>query len=260
MKGYTMTQDFHGKVSVVTGAAGGIGRAIAAELASRGSDVLIIDVIDGSEAVDAITTATAGAVRVRSEIVDIRDRAAVSACLDGMVAEGGSLDVLVNNAGTAGRLSLEDMTDEIWDRDIDTNLKGTFLLTQCAVYPHMKNAGSGAIVNVSSISGIIGGASSGGEGATRTGPAYAASKGGVIAFTRWVAKEVGPLGITCNSVAPGPVETPMTKGIPYPVDGQPIKRIGEPEDIATAVAFLASPSATYITGETLKVCGGTAIG
>lgn len=255
-----MSQDFKGKVSVVTGAAGGIGQAIAIELASRGSDVLIIDVIDGAETVAAIAEKTGGAVRARSEIVDIRDRNAVRACLDGMVAEWGSLDVLVNNAGTAGRLTLEEMTDEMWDRDIETNLKGTFILTQAAVYPHMKNAGSGAIVNVSSISGIIGGTMSGGDGAKRTGPAYAASKGGVIAFTKWAAKEVGPLGITCNTVAPGPVETAMTKGVPYPVDAQPIKRIGQPEDIATAVAFLASSGATYITGETLKVCGGTAIG
>ncbi len=255
-----MSQDFKGKVSVVTGAAGGIGQAIAIELASRGSDVLIIDVIDGAGTVAAIAEKTGGAVRARSEIVDIRDRDAVSACLGSMVSEWGSLDVLVNNAGTAGRLTLEEMTDEIWDRDIETNLKGTFILTQAAVYPHMKNAGSGAIVNVSSISGIVGGTMSGGDGAKRTGPAYAASKGGVIAFTKWVAKEVGPLGITCNTVAPGPVETAMTKGVPYPVDQQPIKRIGQPEDIATAVAFLASGGATYITGETLKVCGGTAIG
>lgn len=255
-----MSEEFAGKVSVVTGAGGGIGAAIAIELASRGSDVLIVDVIDGAATVAAIEERTGGKVRARSEVVDIRDRAAVSACLDQLVSDWGSLDVLVNNAGTAGRLSLEEMTDEIWDRDIDTNLKGTFLITQCAVYPHMKAAGSGAIVNVSSISGIIGGANSGGDGAARTGPAYAASKGGVIAFTRWVAKEVGPLGITCNTVAPGPVETPMTKGVPYPVDAQPIKRIGQPEDIAAAVAFLASPGATYITGETLKVCGGTAIG
>lgn len=255
-----MSEEFAGKVSVVTGAGGGIGAAIAIELASRGSDVLIVDVIDGAATVAAIEERTGGKVRARSEVVDIRDRAAVSACLDQLVSDWGSLDVLVNNAGTAGRLSLEEMTDEIWDRDIDTNLKGTFLMTQCAVYPHMKAAGSGAIVNVSSISGIIGGANSGGDGAARTGPAYAASKGGVIAFTRWVAKEVGPLGITCNTVAPGPVETPMTKGVPYPVDAQPIKRIGQPEDIAAAVAFLASPGATYITGETLKVCGGTAIG
>lgn len=256
-----MTQEFAGKVSVVTGAAGGIGAAIAEELAVRGSDVLIIDVGDGADTVRAITERTGGSVRVRSEVVDIRDREAVRSCLDTLVTEWGSIDVLVNNAGTAGRLSLEDMTDEIWDRDLETNLKGTFLMTQHAVYPHMRDAGGGAIINVSSISGIIGGANSGGEGAAaRTGPAYAASKGGVIAFTRWVAKEVGPLGITCNTVAPGPVATPMTAGVPYPVDAQPIKRIGQPQDIAEAVAFLASAGASFITGETLKVCGGTAIG
>lgn len=256
-----MSRELTGKVSVVTGAAGGIGAAIASELASRGSDVLIIDVTDGASTVESIVQRTGGSVRVRSEIVDIRDRAAVRSCLDALAAAWGSIDVLVNNAGTAGRVSLEDMTDEIWQRDIETNLTGTFNMTQGAVYPHMRAAGSGAIVNVSSISGIIGGANSGGDGASaRTGPAYAASKGGVIAFTKWVAKEVGPLGITCNSVAPGPVETPMTQGVPYPVDAQPIKRIGQPEDIAAAVAFLASPGASYITGETLKVCGGTAIG
>ncbi len=255
-----MSNEFAGKVSVVTGAAGGIGAAIAIELAERGSDVLVVDVIDGAGTVAAIAERTGGSVRARSEIVDIRDRQAVKHCIDCLVSDWGSLDVLVNNAGTAGRLSLEEMSDDVWARDLETNLTGTFLMTQSAVYPHMRDAGQGAIVNVSSISGIIGGANSGGDGAARTGPAYAASKGGVIAFTRWVAKEVGPLGVTCNTVAPGPVATPMTAGVPYPVDAQPIKRIGQPADIAQAVAFLASPGASYITGETLKVCGGTAIG
>ena len=255
-----MSNEFAGKVSVVTGAAGGIGAAIAIELAERGSDVLVVDVIDGAGTVAAIAERTGGSVRARSEIVDIRDRQAVKHCIDGLVSDWGSLDVLVNNAGTAGRLSLKEMSDDVWARDLETNLTGTFLMTQSAVYPHMRDAGQGAIVNVSSISGIIGGANSGGDGAARTGPAYAASKGGVIAFTRWVAKEVGPLGVTCNTVAPGPVATPMTAGVPYPVDAQPIKRIGQPADIAQAVAFLASPGASYITGETLKVCGGTAIG
>lgn len=255
-----MSQELAGKVAVVTGAGGGIGAAVAVELATRGADVLIVDVIDGADTIARINEATGSSTRVRSEVVDIRDRSAVKACLDGLVADWGSLDILVNNAGTAGRFTLEEMSDEMWDRDIETNLKGTFLMTQNAVYPHMRDAGGGAVINISSISGIIGGTMSGGDGAKRTGPAYAASKGGVIAFTKWAAKEIGPLGITCNTVAPGPVETPMTKGVPYPVDAQPIKRIGQPEDIAAAVAFLASPGATYITGETLKVCGGTAIG
>lgn len=256
-----MVLELTGKVSVITGAARGIGAAIALELARRGSDILVLDVEDGIETVRTIAEETGGAVRVRCESIDIRNRSAVQATLANVASEWGSIDVLVNNAGTAGRLSLAEMTDSVWDRDIETNLKGTFVMTQTAVYPYMQSSGGGAIINVSSISGIIGGASSGGEGAAaRTGPAYAASKGGVIAFTRWVAKEVGPLGITCNTVAPGPIETSMTAGVPYPVESQPIRRIGQPEDIAQAVAFLASPGATYITGETLKICGGTAIG
>ncbi|KAM9862764.1 glucose 1-dehydrogenase [Leucobacter sp. BZR 635] len=254
-----MRQELGGKVSVVTGASGGIGRAIAIELASRGSDVLVLDVNDSSETVAAIDGLGRGSVRSRSEILDIRDRTAVQVSLDRLVADWGSLDILVNNAGTGARVSLEHTTDEIWDQDIDTNLKGVFLMTQSAVYPHMVAAGSGAIVNISSVSGIIGGAPSGDSRIARSGPAYAASKGGIIAFTRWVAKEVGPLGITCNSVAPGPVATRLTASVAYPIDAQPIQRIGLPEDVAEAVAFLVSPGASYITGETLKVCGGSAI-
>lgn len=252
--------DLVGKVSVVTGGSSGIGQAIAIELASRGSDVLVIDVSDGAGTVAAIGELGLSAVRSRSEIVDIRNRAAVRACLGGLVEDWGSLDILVNNAGTGARVSFELTTDEIWDQDIDTNLRGTFLVTQEAVYPHMVSAGGGAIVNISSVSGIIGGAPSGDSSVPRSGPAYAASKGGIIAFSRWVAKEVGPLGITCNTVAPGPVETQLTAGVAYPIDAQPIRRIGTPADIAKTVAFLVSPGASYITGETLKVCGGSAIG
>lgn len=255
-----MRHDLKGRVSVVTGASGGIGRAIAIELASRGSDLLVLDITDASDTVAAIQEDYGDSIRSRCEVIDIRDRAAIHACLDRLVADWGSLDILVNNAGTGARVSLEQTTDEIWDRDIDTNLKGTFLMTQAAIYPHMAAAGAGSIVNISSVSGIIGGAPSGDSTVARSGPAYAASKGGVIAFTRWVAKEVGPLGITCNAVAPGPVATQLTASVSYPIDTQPVQRIGLPEDVAQAVAFLVSAGASYITGETLKVCGGSAIG
>lgn len=127
----------------------------------------------------------------------------------------------------------------------------------------MKEQQYGRIVNISSISGIMGGAVSGFEpGSTkgRSGPAYAASKGGVIAFTKWIAKEVGHLGIVCNSVAPGAVESALTKGLAYNLDTQVIKRMGTPEDIAEAVLYFASKEASYTTGQVLKVCGGAAIG
>ncbi|MBF4458901.1 MULTISPECIES: SDR family NAD(P)-dependent oxidoreductase [unclassified Pseudoclavibacter] len=248
-----------GRVALVTGGARGIGREIARSLAGRGAHVVVVDVIDGAEAVADIQSAMPGS-SVDAVVVDVRDRAQVRACVDDIVERHGSLDVVVNNAGTCGRLDLEVMDDDTWERDLATNLRGTFLFTQAAIYPHMKERGWGRIVNVSSISGIMGGPPAQGEGAGRSGPAYAASKGGVIAFTKWVAKEVGELGITVNTVAPGPIATPMTAGLDYDFDGQAIKRMGEPEDIADAVAFLASEGAGYVTGETLKVCGGSAIG
>src|SRR5699024_9885416 len=140
-----------------------------------------------------------------------------------------SIDIVVNNAGTCSRLDLKEMTDEMWIRDIYTNLRGTFLFTQAAIYPYMMDQGEGKIINISSISGINGGAiayeENGERAKGRSGPAYSASKGGIIAFTKWVAKEVGEYGINVNSVAPGPVETEITKGMEYPLDLQAIKRI-----------------------------------
>lgn len=255
-----MTKDLEGRVSLVTGAARGIGRAIALALAQRGSAVMLVDVFDAADAVEEISAAVDGQVRVVSSIVDVRDREQVRACVAEVVDTFGSLDILVNNAGTCGRVSLEAMDDETWERDIETNLRGTFLFTQAAIYPHMKDQSFGRIINISSISGIMGGPFASGDGANRSGPAYAASKGGVIAFTKWVAKEVGVFGITSNTVAPGPVSTPMTASTNYSLDTHAIKRMGTPEDIAAAVAYLASPSSGFVTGDTLKVDGGTAIG
>ncbi|CAO1649624.1 SDR family oxidoreductase [Salinibacterium sp. NG22] len=255
-----MVKDLEGRVSLVTGAARGIGRAIARTLAERGSHVMVVDVIDGAEAVEEISAAADGRVRVASSIVDVRDRTQVRACVADVVETFGSLDILVNNAGTCGRVDLEMMDDETWERDIETNLRGTFLFTQAAIYPHMKEQSFGRIINISSISGIMGGPFATGDGSNRSGPAYAASKGGIIAFTKWVAKEVGVFGITSNTVAPGPISTPMTASTNYSLDSHAIKRMGTPEDIATAVAYLASPSSGFVTGDTLKVDGGTAIG
>ena len=219
----------------------------------------IVDVDDATEQVKSIV-ASGVSGRVISAVADVRNREQVSGCVFQAVQEFGSLEILVNNAGTCGRVDLEGTDDETWERDITTNLRGTFLFTQAAIYPHMKSNQYGRIINISSISGIMGGPFASGDGGARSGPAYAASKGGVIAFTKWVAKEVGELGITANTVAPGPIATPMTENMNYSFDGQAIKRMGDPRDIASAVAYLASPNTGFVTGETLKVCGGSAIG
>ncbi|RAZ66503.1 SDR family NAD(P)-dependent oxidoreductase [Planococcus maitriensis] len=250
------------QVALVTGSARGIGFACAKSLAKRGAAVVLADILDCGEAKQQLESEFPG-IRVLALQVDVRDRAQVEQAIHETVEEFGGIDIVVNNAGTVSRLNLKDMTDEDWSRDIETNLRGTFLFTQAAIYPHMVNQGSGRVINISSISGMMGGAISYGEDGERqgrSGPAYAASKGGIIAFTKLVAKEVGEFGITVNSVAPGPVETAITKGVNYPLELQSIKRPGQPEDIGEAVAYLASPSASYVTGEVLKVCGGAGIG
>lgn len=251
----------NGQVAIITGAARGIGAACAYTLASYGANIVIVDLLSGDEIINKIKADFPNA-KTMSHQIDIRKRSEVQSVIHETVSRWGRIDILVNNAGTCGRKGLDDMTDEDWARDIDTNLGGTFLFTQMAIYPHMVNQGYGKIVNISSISGIIGGVSSNAEGSDkgRSGPAYAASKGAVIAFTKWVAKEVGKYGICCNSVAPGSVVTEMTQNLNYPLDNQPIKRMGKPEDIAEAVAYLVSPASNYVTGQVVKVCGGLAIG
>lgn len=249
-------------VAIVTGAARGIGAACAKTFAREGAHVVLVDLLPCDETREQIAQINPD-VKTLSFEVDIRDKKAVQKLVQQTYETFGRIDILVNNAGTVCRLNLEEMTEEMWDRDIDTNLKGTFFLTQAVIYPYMKEQRYGRIINISSVSGLNGGVFSGYEpGSTegRSGPAYAASKGGVIAFTKWVAKEVGPLGIVVNSVAPGAVETEITKGLAYNVNDQCIKRMGTPEEIAEAVLYFASKEAAYTTGQVLKVCGGAAIG
>ncbi len=249
-------------MALVTGSSRGIGAGIAKALAREGAHLVLVDVLECEEVKREIK-AINGQIDVLSYRVNVMNREQVEETLAKTVAHFGRIDILVNNAGTCSRLDLEHMTDEMWERDINTNLRGTFLFMQAAIYPHMKKQRSGKIINISSISGIIGGADSEDKeenrGQGRSGPAYAASKGGIIALTKWVAKEVGSLGICCNTVAPGGVESDLTKGMNY-VFNQPIKRMGQPEDIAEAVVYLASPGADFVTGQVLKVCGGAAIG
>lgn len=243
------------EVAIVTGAASGIGQAVSVQLASEGARVVLVDLNSCEKTISML-----GDVEHLECLGDIRDPEFVKAVVNRTIEKYGEIHILVNNAGTASRLDLEDMTLEMWDRDMDTNLKAAFLFTQAVIYPHMKEAGYGRIINISSVSGLNGGVISGEEKNGRSGPAYAASKGGIIALTKWVAKEVGKYGITCNSVAPGATATAITAGVPYDTSQQVIDRMGEPDDIAYAVMYFASKEASYTTSQVLKVDGGISIG
>ncbi|MQA06660.1 MAG: SDR family oxidoreductase [Streptosporangiales bacterium] len=251
--------DLTGETALVTGAARGIGRAIARELVFRGADALLVDLREPAEVVDELGSEFPDR-RVLGAAVDVRSPEAVGAAVERAADDLGTLTILVNNAGTASRSSLEAMTLDEWTLDIDTNLRGCFLLCQAVLTSPKTQESMRSVVNISSISGIMGGPRSGGAGGGRSGPAYAASKGGVIALTKWLAKEVGDRGITVNSVAPGPVATAMTGSVTYSLDDQLIKRMGTPEEIAAAVAYLASPGARYVTGQVIRVCGGASVG
>lgn len=247
--------DLTGHHALVTGAGGGIGFQIALALAARGAAVGIVDLTGSADAAARIESLIPGARAVGIDL-DVRDAEGVQTAVDGFVRDFGGLEILVNNAGLAARAGLDEITAEEWDRDLSVNLGGAFHLIRAAIHPHMMDAGRGSIINISSISGINGGAPSGGVLGARSGPAYAASKGGIIALTKWVAKEVGAHGIRCNSIAPGPVESAATAGQDYDFSGQVIQRMGTPQEIAGAVVFLASPAAGFITGQILRVDGG----
>ena len=246
-----------GRAAIVTGAARGIGRAIALALAREGADVVIADMTSSDETVAEVRRLGQRSFGIQ---VDVTQADQVASLVEQTLAEFGLIDILVNNAGRLYRGGLEETTQAIWHGDVDVILTGTYLMTQ-AVYPVMKRQGYGKIVNVASVSGKIGGAVSkpSGDPAAnrgRSGPAYAAAKGGVLAFTKWVAKDGGQYGVYCNAVCPGGTRTEMTRGYDYGVANLPIPRLGEPEDIAEAVVFLASQAANYITGQALNVDGG----
>ncbi|MDP2838702.1 MAG: SDR family NAD(P)-dependent oxidoreductase, partial [Syntrophales bacterium] len=228
------------KIAIVTGGARGIGQACAIALAKEGAHVCVTDIIPMDETLHAIKSFERQALGIKTDVSQKED---VLNMVAQVIEKFGKIDILVNNAGTCQRVPLEELTEEQWDRDVNTIMKGTFLCTQ-AVYPHMKKNGSGKIVNIASISGKIGGAVSkkgaGAEGKRgRSGPAYAAAKGGVIAFTKWVAKDAGCYGIYVNAIAPGGIETDMSKGFVYPIEDLPIARMGKPQDVAQMVVFLA---------------------
>jgi 3-oxoacyl-[acyl-carrier protein] reductase len=249
--------DLTGRNALVTGAARGIGAAAAEVLAREGANVAVVDLLAADDTVKAIEALGRRGVALTA---DVSSSADVKRAVAEAISALGSIDILVNNAGIVHRDTLLGTREEVWDRVVDIILKGSFLFIQ-ALYPHMKARGYGKIVNVSSISGIIGGAVSKADDTPdkirgRSGPAYAAAKGGVLALTRWIAKDVAKDGIYVNCIAPGACETDMTKGYDYGVQALPIARMGSPYDMAEAILFLASCASDYITGQVLNVDGG----
>lgn len=245
------------KVALVTGAAAGIGKAISLRLAREGMAIGVLD-LDQTACdlvADEIRAAGGEAVGLAGSIAD---RGQVTVAAEKLRGAFGPITVLVNNAGITGFVPFEEITDDEWDKMMEVNLKGTFIVTQ-VVLPDMKAAGWGRIVNISSSSAQTG---------AETMAHYSASKGGVIALTKTLARELGPMGVTCNTIPPGTVmNTVMSEAsqskFPMPLETLrnmiPVRRTGEPEDIAGACAWLVAEESGYVTGQIIGVNGGRVI-
>ena len=249
----TPTHRLLNKVSLITGAAQGIGLATALKFAREGATVIVCDVKQAAVD-DAVKQCQAIGAQAVGFVVDVTQREMVDATVKAVLEQFGRVDVLVNNAGITQDARLHKMTLEQFDRVIDVNLRGVFHCTQ-AVADAMVAQGSGVILNASSVVGIYGN-----FGQTN----YAATKFGVIGFTKTWSRELGPKGIRVNAVAPGFVATPILNTMPEKVVDEmknrvPLKRLGQPEDIANVYAFLASDEAAYVNGAVLEVSGGMTV-
>jgi len=239
-----------GKVAVVTGGGGLIGRAIADVLAQDGADIVVNDLVEETAKQTAAYIESLG----RQALVTVGSVAKeddVNAMVDAALERFGRVDIMINNAGITRDGLLVRMKEDQWDLVLNVNLKSAFLCTRAVTRPMMKQK-SGRIINIASVVGLIG----------NTGQAnYSASKGGLIALTKTTAKELAARNINCNAVAPGFIETPMTQELSPEareawLSNIPLGRPGTPEDVANVVAFLAGPLSSYVTGQVISICGG----
>lgn len=240
-----------GKRVLVTGAAMGMGRLFAERAIAEGAAAVVLWDLNESALNDTLTELAGGTAEVSGWIVDVADPASVADTAAAVLADLGGIDILINNAGITRDTLLIRMSEEDWDAVLDINLKGAFLVTK-AVAKVMIKQRAGAIVNIASVVGLMGNAGQAN---------YTASKAGLMALTKTAAKELGGRNIRVNAVAPGFIRTAMTEQLPGPAKEAmlrlvPLGRPGEPEEVAKAVAFLASDNAAYVNGQTLAVCGG----
>jgi len=239
---------------VITGGSRGIGKGIALRFAAAGANIAITNIIDNDEFQATVSEIAALGVKAKGYVSDASVFADAENVIDEIVRDFGTVDILVNNAGITRDTLLMRMTEEQWDQVLTVNLKSVFNLTKAAIRPMMKQK-SGSIVNMSSVVGVNGNAGQAN---------YSASKAGIIGFTKSVAKELGSRNVRCNAIAPGFILTEMTSKLPEDVKSDwiskiPLRRGGLPEDVANVALFLASDLSSYVTGQTIHVCGGMAV-
>lgn len=243
-----------GKTAVITGGSRGIGKGIALLFAAEGANIAITNISDNEEFTATVREISALGVKAKGYVSDASVFVDAENVIDEIVQDFGSLDILVNNAGITRDTLLMRMTEEQWDQVLTVNLKSVFNLTKAAIRPMMKQK-NGSIINMSSVVGVSGNAGQAN---------YSASKAGIIGFTKSVAKELGSRNVRCNAIAPGFILTEMTSKLPEDVKSDwiskiPLRRGGLPEDVANVALFLASDLSSYVTGQTISVCGGMAM-